>query len=243
MEILVNDVNINYELYGNNKKETIVLLHGWGQNIDMMKPLGNYLSDDYQILIVDLPGFGNSEEPKYPWSLLDYVKSIREIVLKEKIDKPIMMGHSFGGKLALLYASIYDVSKLVVFASPINHNHQVSLKSKVLKGIKKLPMMDKLGEKMKKHMGSTDYRQASPVMREILVNHLSTDIYDDLSNIKASTLIVWGEQDVTVSPNVAYEIDERINDSGVVILPGTHYAYLENLNRVVEILTRFLEAK
>lgn len=239
--MIVNDININYIKYGNNKKDTVVLLHGWGQNIDMMKPIGNYLEQDYQILIIDLPGFGNSEEPKYAWSLLDYVKSIREILLKEKIENPIMMGHSFGGKLALLYASIYDVKKLVVFASPVNHNHKVSLKSKMLKQIKKLPLMDKLGEKMKNHMGSTDYRKSSPIMREILVNHISTDIYDDLANIKASTLIVWGENDITVSPNVAYEIDNAIPDSGVVLLPGTHYAYLENLNRVIDILYKFLE--
>ena len=239
--MIVNDININYIKYGNNKKDTIVLLHGWGQNIDMMKPIGNYLEQDYQILIIDLPGFGNSDEPKYAWSLLDYVKSIREILLKEKIDNPIMMGHSFGGKLALLYASIYDVKKLVVFASPINHNHKVSLKSKMLKQIKKLPLMDKLGEKMKNHMGSTDYRKSSPIMREILVNHLGTDIYDDLANIKSSTLIIWGENDITVSPNVAYEIDNVIPDSGVVLLPGTHYAYLENLNRVIDILYKFLE--
>ena len=239
--MIINDTNINYIKYGNNKKDTVVLLHGWGQNIDMMKPIGNYLEQDYQILIIDLPGFGNSEEPKYAWSLLDYVKSIREILLKEKIENPIMMGHSFGGKLALLYASIYDVKKLVVFASPINHNHKVSLKSKMLKQIKKLPLMDKLGEKMKNHMGSTDYRKSSPIMRKILVNHLGTDIYDDLANIKASTLIVWGEQDITVSPNVAYEIDNAIPDSGVVLLPGTHYAYLENLNRVIDILYKFLE--
>ena len=237
----INDVDINYVRYGNTKKDTIVLLHGWGQNIDMMRPLGNYLEDDYNILIIDLPGFGNSTEPTYAWSLDDYVDSIRKIIEKEKIKNPIVMGHSFGGKLAILYASRYDVKKLVLFAPPINHNHKVSMKSKVLKSIKKLPMMDKIGEKMKKHMGSTDYRNASPVMREILVNHVNTDIYDSLDNISASTLIVWGESDMAVNPSVAYEIESKIKDAGVVMLPGTHYAYLENLGRVVSIIENFLE--
>ena len=237
----INDVDINYVRYGNNKKDTIVLLHGWGQNIDMMKPLGNYLEDDFNIIIIDLPGFGNSSEPTYAWSLDDYVDAVRKIIEKEKIKNPIVMGHSFGGKLAILYASKYDVKKLVLFASPINHNHKVSMKSKMLKSIKKLPMMDKIGEKIKKHMGSTDYRKSSPIMREILVNHVNTDVYDVLENIKAPTLIVWGESDVTVNPSVAYEIDSKIKDSGVVMLPGTHYAYLENLNRVVSIFEKFLE--
>ncbi len=239
----INDVDINYVRYGNNKKDTIVLLHGWGQNIDMMRPLGNYLEDDFNILIIDLPGFGESSEPTYAWSLDDYVEAVREIIIKEKIKNPIVMGHSFGGKLAILYASKYEVKKLVLFASPINHNHKLSMKSKVLKSIKKLPMMNKIGEKMKKHIGSTDYRKSSPIMREILVNHVNTDIYNVLDDINAPTLIVWGESDVTVSPSVAYEIDSKIKDSGVVMLPGTHYAYLENLNRVVSILENFLEVR
>ena len=196
---------------------------------------------DNNILIIDLPGFGESSEPTYPWSLDDYVESVRKVVLKEHIKNPIVMGHSFGGKIAILYAAKYDAKKLVLFAPPINHNHKVSMKSKILKSIKKLPMMDKIGEKMKSHMGSTDYRNASPIMREILVNHVNTDIYDKLDDIKASTLIIWGEEDAAVNPSVAYEIESKIKDSGVVMLPGTHYAYLENLNRVVSILESFLE--
>lgn len=239
----INDVNINYILYGNSKKDTIVLLHGWGQNIDMMRPIGNYLEDEHQILIVDLPGFGSSSEPTYPWSLMDYVDMLKELLDTLKIKKPIIMGHSFGGKLALIYASLYDVKKLVLFASPINHNHKVSLKSKVLKGIKKLPLMDSLGEHMKKYIGSTDYKNSSAIMRQILVNHVSTDIYDELKKIDAPTLIVWGESDITVLPSVAYEIDSQIKDSGVVMLPGTHYAYLENLGNVVNILESFLKEK
>ncbi len=239
--MFINGVNINYTLYGNNKKDTIVLLHGWGQNIAMMKPIGDALADKFNILILDLPGFGESDEPKYPWSLIDFVNAIHELIDKLKIKNPIVMGHSFGGKLALLYASMYDVKKLVIFAAPINHNHKVSLKSKMLKGIKKLPLMDSLGEYMKKYIGSTDYKKASKMMREILVNHLDTDIYDKLSNIKSSTLLIWGESDLAVNPSVAYEIDNVLSDSGVVILPGTHYAYLENLNRVISILESFLE--
>jgi len=236
----INDVFVNYIIYGKNSKKTIILLHGWGQNIDMMRPIGDEFQNDFKILIIDLPGFGASDEPKTIWSLNDYAKAINEIVKKEKIEKPIVMGHSFGGKLAILYASMYEVEKVVLFASPINHNHKVSLKSKVLKQIKKLPLMNNLGEAMKKHIGSTDYKNASPIMRDILVRHLSTDIYDSLKLIKAPTLIVWGESDQAVNPSVAYEIDSQIKDSGVVMLPGTHYAYLENLGRVINILKSFI---
>ena len=70
MKINVKDININYIQYGEGKD--IVLLHGWGQNIEMMKPLGDPLSNKYKITIIDFPGFGESEEPKTAWTIDDY---------------------------------------------------------------------------------------------------------------------------------------------------------------------------
>jgi len=57
----IGNLNLNYIQYGKGKD--IILLHGWGQNIAMMQPLGNELSG-CRITILDFPGFGESEEPK-----------------------------------------------------------------------------------------------------------------------------------------------------------------------------------
>lgn len=237
----INDIDINYTLYGNNKGSTIVLLHGWGQNIDMMKPIGNNFENNYQILILDLPGFGKSTEPSYPWTLYEYVNIIHELISRLNIKKVIMMGHSFGGKLALLYASKYEVIKLVLFASPINHNTKISTKTKILKSIKKLPGMNNIANYMKKYIGSTDYKKSTPIMRQILVDHINTDIYDELDKITAPTLIIWGTNDMAVNPDVAYEISDAIKGSGVVMYDGcTHYAYLERLGQTINVLNSFL---
>ena len=74
MEIVLKGVKINYISYGQGKD--ILLLHGWGQNIEMMKQVGDGLKDNYRITILDLPGFGKSEEPKEPWTLEDYNEMI-----------------------------------------------------------------------------------------------------------------------------------------------------------------------
>ena len=47
MQIKIGKVNINYIQYGSGK-ENIVLLHGWGQNIEMMMPLGDRLQKKYK---------------------------------------------------------------------------------------------------------------------------------------------------------------------------------------------------
>ena len=238
----VNKVKINYELYGNKQKKTIVLLHGWGQNIEMMKPLGNPLSKEYQILVIDLPGHGNSEEPKEVWSLYDYVEAVHTLITSLKIKHTVLVGHSFGGKISLLYASKYEVEKLIILAAPFKKEIQkLSLKTKCLKVLKKVPGLNKLENWAKQHMGSTDYRNASPIMRQILVNHVNLDITEEIKKITVPTLLIWGTMDEAVPLARAYELESMIPNAGVVEYEGcTHYAYLERLNQTVSVIRQFM---
>ena len=115
------------------------------------------------------------------------------------------------------------------------------MKTKVLKGLKKVPGINKLEGFAKKHIGSTDYKNASPMMREIMVEHVNTDITEEIKKIKASTLLIWGTLDEAVPLEEAYEIEKLLDDAGVVVFEGcTHYAYLENLARTVNVLRNFL---
>lgn len=238
----VNKVKINYELYGNKQEKTIVLLHGWGQNIQMMKPLGDSLSKEYQILVIDLPGHGNSEEPKEVWNLYNYVESVHALITSLKIKQPVLVGHSFGGKISLLYASKYEVKKLIILAAPFKKEIQkLSLKTRCLKALKKVPGLNKLENWAKQHMGSTDYRNASPIMRQILVNHVNLDITEEIKKITVPTLLIWGTMDEAVPLARAYELESMIPNAGVVEYEGcTHYAYLERLNQTVSVIKQFM---
>ena len=237
------NIKVNYVRYGNKKKDTLVYLHGWGQNIEMMKPIADPFSDDFDIVILDLPGFGKSEEPKEVFLLDDYVECIKELLDSLKIKNPTLIGHSFGGKLSILYASKYDCKKVVLLASPFKSaKSNDSVKTKILKGIKKLPGMNALANKAKKYIGSTDYKNASPIMREILVKHVSTDLTDKAKLIKCPTLIIWGTLDEAVDVNDAYELEKLIPDAGVVIYEGcTHYAYLERKVQTINVLKSFFK--
>ena len=238
----IRGINLNYERYGNIKGESIVLLHGWGQNIEMMKPIGDNFQKDFDIIIFDLPGFGKSDEPTTVWSCYDYVELIHETLEELKVKNPIVIGHSFGGKLGLIYSSRYSVNKLVCLASPYCREiKKVSLKVKVLKFMKKVPVVNKLEDVVKKHIGSTDYRNASGVMRDILVGHVNLDITDDVKKIKCPTLLIWGTNDAAVSIERGYELEKLIKDAGIVVYEGcTHYAYLERLGQTVNVLRSFL---
>ena len=237
----IKKVNINYELYGEGKA-TVVLLHGWGQNIEMMKPIGDRLQKTHQVLIVDLPGHGLSDKPDFAWTLFDYVEALKELFETLKLKKIILVGHSFGGKISLLYASMYQVEKVVVFGSPYKQKiKKETLKVKILKTAKKIPGINKLEEFAKKHIGSTDYKNASPIMREVLVNHVNLDITNEVKKINVPLLIIWGSNDEAVPLSDAYELEKLVNNAGLVVYPNcTHYAYLENLNQTINILNSFL---
>lgn len=241
MKIKIKDVDVHYIQYGNQEGKDMILLHGWGQNIKMMKMLGDNFTSQYRITIPDLPGFGESMEPPNPWTLEDYKEMLEILVKKLEIKNPIVIGHSFGGRLACLYASSNNISKLVLFGSPIRPEKDgKNLKVKILKSVKKLPLMNGLGEAMKKHIGSRDYKQASPIMRQVLVNTVNKDLTEDSKHIKAPTLIIWGENDTEARLEDAKILENVIPDAGLIVLPGTHYAYLENLRQVVKILNSFL---
>lgn len=237
----VKDVDINYIEYGEG--DDIVLLHGWGQNIAMMKPVGDKLKG--HIIILDLPGYGESTEPSYVWTIYDYVECVHEFLKSIGVKNPIMMGHSFGGKISLAYASKYKVKKLVLFASPFKKGiEKMPLKTKILKAAKKVPLLNKLEGFAKKHIGSTDYKNASEMMRKILVETVNLDIREDVKKIKCPTFIFWGTNDEAVPVEDAKELESLIPDAGLVIYEGcTHYAYLEMLPQVVKVIRIFLEDK
>ncbi len=244
MKLNIKNVKINYIDYGENKDGTILLLHGWGQNIEMMKPLGDAYANNYRILIIDLPGFGDSMEPDYAWDVPDYVDMVHEFLNELKVEDIIIMGHSFGGKIGLLYASQYNVKKLVLFGSPFKKEvNKLSFKIRLLKKLKKVPGLNKFEELAKKHIGSTDYRNASPLMRKALVNTVNLDITEEVKKISCPTLIIWGTLDEEVSIERAYELEKLIKDAGVVVYDGcTHYAYLERLQQTINVVRIFLES-
>lgn len=237
----IKNVDINYIDYGNGQN-TVVLLHGWGQNIAMMKPIGDKLQKNNRIIIVDLPGFGESSEPSDVWSMYDYSECIHDLLKELKVKNPILIGHSFGGKISLIYASKYDVDKLILFGSPFKKEiQQLSLKTKILKKLKKVPILKNFEKYAKKHIGSRDYKNASEFMRKILVEHVNLDITEDVKKINCPTLLVWGTNDDEVPIDRAYELKNLIKDAGVVEYEGcTHYAYLERLDQTIRVIKSFI---
>ncbi len=241
MEINIKNMNINYIQYGEGKKD-IVLLHGWGQNIEMMNPLGKKLEKIARITIIDLPGHGASEEPKEELTIYDYCDVVKELLDSLKIKKPILIGHSFGGRISIIYASKYETEKLILLGAPcIRKEKKVSLKVKILKVLKKVPGLRKLEGFAKKHVGSRDYRAASPIMRKILVNTVNEDLSEYAKKITCPTLLIWGDCDTEAPLEEAQELEKMMKDAGLIVYEGgTHYAYLEFIVPITNVIKTFI---
>lgn len=242
MQMLIKDANVNYEYYDNNSKIDLVYLHGWGQNIQMMMPIAKPFIKEHNVLIIDLPGFGNSDEPNEILSIYDYADIVHEIIRKVKMKNPIIIGHSFGGKITIAYSIKYETSKIVLLASPYKQNiKKPTFKMRVYKFVKKIPVINKLEGFVKKHVGSTDYRNASETMRKILVNHVNLDLTEEVKKIDVPSLLIWGTNDEAVSIEDAKELEKLIPNAGLVEYEGcTHYAYLERLQQTVNVLRSFI---
>lgn len=239
MKIKIDNVEVNYIQYGEGSD--VLLLHGWGQNIQMMRPLGDNLCSNHRITIIDFPGFGESSEPPVAWSVRNYAVLVEKLVEKLNIKKPTVIGHSFGGRVAIYFSADNPIDKLVLFGSPcMKEKEELTLSVRILKKIKKLPGMDKFGDFMKQYIGSPDYRAASPIMRQTLVNVVNEDLTSFARRIEEPTLLIWGEHDEAVPVEEARELEKIMIDAALIVLPGTHYAYLENLGQVINILNSFI---
>lgn len=238
----INDINVNYIDYGIKDKKAIILLHGWGQNIQMMQMLGEPFKNKYRIIIVDLPGFGLSDEPKDAIGVDGYTKIIEKLLKKLNVENPILVGHSFGGRISVKIASRNKVDKLILLSPALRCHDKKGIKIKLLKFLKKVPVINKLETWAKNHIGSRDYKAASPIMKKVLVKTVKEDLSLDALKIKAPTILIYGDNDSEVPYEDTKEYERLIDDCGLIIYENcTHYAYLERLNQTISIIENFIK--
>ncbi len=238
----MNLKDINYIDYGTNIKGVIVLLHGWGQNVQMMDMIGRPFEKNYRIIVLDLPGFGNSKEPMNFWSVTDYANFLDDFLKKLNVQNPILIGHSFGGRIAINYASRFKVEKVILFSSPFRpKKKKINIKVKIFKMVKKIKFLLPLTNYLRNKWGSSDYKNASEIMRGSLVKIVNEDLTENAKKIKAPVLLIYGTLDKDVPITEAEFLEKILKDGGLVKFVGFgHYAYLENLNQTIAILKNFL---
>lgn len=247
MEIEINGLKVSYLKKGESENK-ILLLHGWGCNKEIFKGITDFLSNFMEVYAIDFPGFGKSEEPKEVWGVDEYTDLVIKFIEKMNIKKLSLLGHSFGGRVIIKLVNRkdlnFEIDKLVlVDAAGIRHEPKKTKKQKFYKKV--FPIIKRISPKLlnyiKTKVGSADYRNATPMMRDILVKSINEDLKNLIPNIKKSTLIIWGENDVDTPYSDAVYMNENIKDSGIVkIEKAGHFSFLENPYLVNKVLESFL---
>jgi len=253
IKTIINNLNINYIKKGNGK--AVLILPGWGTTVNTYMPIINSMSTYSTVYCLDMPGFGESEEPNTSWNLDNYVTLVINFIKNQNIQEVDLIGHSNGGRIIIKLMSQknlnFKVHKIILIGSAgIVHKKDLSqnLKIKISKFCKKIlelkpikAICPNLISKLKNSFGSEDYRNASPVMKKILVQLIDQDLRELLPNINVPTLLIWGVND-TATPICDGEIMEKlIPDAGLIKVENcSHYVFLERPAYVNKIISTFL---
>lgn len=248
----IQGIDLHYKLSGTGK-QVVILLHGWGCDHTIFAKVEAQLAEKFTVYNLDLPGFGKSSEPASIWGIEDYTAHLEHFIKAKNIQSPVLLGHSFGGRMSILCASRNVVKKvLLVGSAGIKPTRSLSYYTKVYsyKTAKNvLPWIvgkNKAEEWMndyRKQAGSSDYNSASPIMRGILSKVVNEDLQHVMPKIKAPTLLLWGENDTATPLADAKKMEKLIPNAGLVTFKGTgHYSFLEKSTEFGIVVDSFLNS-
>lgn len=230
--------------------QDVILLHGWGQNKEMMGKIAEHLRTHFHVWSLDFPGFGESDDPTEAWGVPDYEEFLSDFITKNQITNPILIGHSFGCRVAIRYAVDHpdNVKKMCLTgAAGIRPKH--GLDWQIRTGIYKAGkwMLKVTGQKerleeLQKNAGSEDYKNAKGIMKPTFVKVVNDDVSSILKDVKCSVLLVWGDQDTAAPLWMGKQMEKEMPDAGLAIFEGDdHWAYWHQPDRFNAVLDVFLK--
>lgn len=204
----IQNKKIHYQTWG--RGEPFVFIHGWGGTVGSLTPLAKLFANSHKSFLIDLPGFGESENPQNDWSVKEYAVIILEFVKKLKLKKINYFGHSFGGALGIsIAANSPDIISSLILCAPsykreINRSSLAKLLNWLPKPVKKIlyQIFFPDSDLYKYFHLESNFRK---IVRE--------DLTPILSKIKTKTLILWGEKDLQTPQDDAQELKKKIKDS------------------------------
>ncbi len=232
-------------------KRPILILHGWGVSSGKYEPLEKLLrKKGFVVYIPDLPGFGKQKMLKTSMELADYVDFVRSYMRKNKIVKPVVIAHSFGGRIAVRLAAFYpkDFSKLVLTGVPIIRHMSAKKQIAYIAAfigrviLKKIPLTayDIIRKVLYFSIGEWDYYKSGP-LSETFKKVISEDLLQYVKKITIPVFLVWGETDKLTPASDVSEISGYIaNGESVVIEKYGHKLPYENPKGFLKSIENFL---
>ena len=221
--------NINYEIINPKYKQTIIFLHGWGSNKEIMKQAFSRYLIDFQHIYIDMPGFGKTQN-NYILTTKDYANIIDIFLKSIDKDKSIIVGHSFGGKVATL---LEPTNLILLSTAGIIEKKPLKIKCKIA---------------MSKALGSLGLSHITKLLRSSDVDNMSYNMYETFKNVvdedfseifktfQNNCLIFWGKDDKAVNISSGYLLNDLITKSYLKVYKGDHYFFLNYSQDICDII-------
>jgi len=211
------------------KPISVLALHGWGRSgSDFATVL-----QGHNAIALNLPGFGNTPAPPQAWSSADYADALA--VALSGLGPLVVVGHSFGGRVALRLAARHPelVKHLILTGVPFTRVTKATkppLAFVVAKRVYSWGFIpESTMESYRQRFGSRDYRNASGVMREILVKVIAEDYLDDAARLTMPVSLVWGEADLPAPLAGAHTAMEYFPQATLRVVSGAGHLLEGNL--------------
>ncbi len=232
-------LTLNSEQYGDEKGEIpVVVLHGWANSLETIRPLSLQLAQYTRVHAIDLPGHGKTAPPDSVWGMEDFARVVREYLEAHNVQRAHFVGHSFGGKTSITLAAMYPerVAKLVLIgASGIRPKptFKKRLRNQYLKFLRAFLRFKNTawGEKLYREWyipryASRDYLNAGAMTRTF-VKTVNQELHQELSRIENPALLLWGELDDESPPSVGMEMARLMKNAKFIELPNQdHFPFL-----------------
>jgi pimeloyl-ACP methyl ester carboxylesterase len=219
-------------------KQTIIILHGWGLSGEAFSVLGRELSNlGFEVYLPDLPGFGTSSPPDEALTLDDYVEFLHTYICAKTIHKPIIIGHSFGGRVALKYVFSYkNECKLLILTGVPGYRSGVIGKRYVFMMIAKLgklafslPVLSAFTEEIRKKyyhaIGVREFNKSNGNMKQTFKNVVDEPLDSYMKGINIPSYLVWGSHDSMVPVFVAKHMQQTIPNSHLIVVSNAGHSF------------------
>lgn len=210
----------------------VIILHGWNLSGKRFAPLAAVLrKSGFRVFAPDLPGFGAQRAPDKPWHVVDYAEFLKAYIDIHTISKPVIIGHSFGGRVALKYSQLYPsgLRSLILSGtpgfSPIPAKKRMFflIISKIGGLFFALPVINLLADRARRFLyyvaGAREFLRAEGAMRQTFKYIVSDDLAAAMTAVRVPCLLVWGEFDAIVPLAIARRMGEVIPKAQLTVIP------------------------
>lgn len=220
---------ISYNLVLNNASKNMIFVHGWGSNKELMQLAFKESFKDFNHIYIDLPGFGASENSIF-LDTFDYAQIVniflKNIIINNVCDANVIVGHSYGGKIALLLNR--EIILLSSAGILLEKSPGVKLKIKLAKIAKMLNLNLNF-------LRASDAKSLSPVMYEIFKHIVNEDFSKYYKDFACRATVFWGDKDAA-TPVESYEIIKKLmSKANFFLMDGDHYFFLKQGKKIQEL--------